>query len=92
AAPHQHQHQQVLIDEVRALVDAAALEHQFTSLGRLIAALWIAADPVINSDRADLHRQIAADCIDLARRSPKGPSPILLQAAGRHQREAEWWG
>jgi hypothetical protein len=91
AAPHQHRHQEVLIDEVRTLVRAAALEQPLTSLGWLVAALWIAADPFSPSDRRDLHLQIAADCTEVARLSPNGPSAVLLQASRKHRREAEWW-
>jgi hypothetical protein len=91
AAPHQHRSQEALIDEVRTLVRSVDLEQPLTSLGRLVAALWIAADPFSDSDRRNLHLQIAADCTDVARLSPGGPSAVLLQAARRHQRQAEWW-
>lgn len=92
AAPHQHPRQEALIDEIRTLVRAAALEQPLTSLGWLVGALWIAADPFCDSDRRDLHLQIAADCTEVARLSPSGPSAVLLQASHQHRREAEWWG
>lgn len=92
SAPHQHRRQQALIDEVRTLVRAAALEQPLTSLGWLVAALWIAADPFSHSDRRDLHIQIAADCTEVARLSRNGPSAVLLRASCQHRREAEWWG
>lgn len=91
-APHQHRRQEALIEEARTLVRAAELEQPLTSLGWLVAALWIAADPFTDSDRRDLHLQIAADCTDVARLSPNGPSAVLLQASHQQRREAEWWG
>lgn len=91
AAPHQYRSQEALIDEVRTLVRSADLEQPLSSLGRFVAALWIAADPFSDSDRRNLHLQIAADCTDVAQHSPGGPSAVLLQAARKHQRQAEWW-
>jgi hypothetical protein len=91
AAPHQHRRREALIDEVRTLVRSADLEQQLAPLGQFVAALWITADPFSDSDRRNLHLQIAADCTDVARLSPGGPSAVLLQAARRHQRQAEWW-
>lgn len=89
AAPRQHRQRQSLVDEARTLVRAAAMEQP---LARLIAALWIAADPFIDSDRSDLHLQIADDYTDVARLTLNAPSAVLLQESRRHQREAEWWG
>lgn len=91
SAPHQHRHQEILIDEARTLVCAAGLEQPLTSLGWLVAALWIAADPFNHSDRRDLHLQIAADCTEVARLSPNGSSAVLLHASRRHRMQAEWW-
>jgi hypothetical protein len=91
AAPHQYRRRETLIDEAQALVRAADLEQPLRCLGRLIAALWIAADPSCHSDRRDLHLQIAAGCSDVARLCPGGPSSVLLQAARRYQRQAERW-
>jgi len=91
SAPHQHQRQEALIDEVRTLVRAAELEQPLASLGWLVAALWIAADPFSHSDRRDLHLQIAADCTEVARLSPNGSSAVLLHASRRHRMQAEWW-
>ncbi|MGH3797793.1 MAG: hypothetical protein ACRDSP_23220 [Pseudonocardiaceae bacterium] len=91
AAPHQHRRREASIDEVRALVRAAGLEQPMISLGRLIAALRIAADPFSDSQRRNLHLQIAADCTYVARSSPSGLSAVLLQAAHNHQRQAEMW-
>ncbi len=91
AAPRQHRQRQALLDEVRTLVRQAELEQPLTSLTRLIAALWIAADPFIDSDRSDLHLQIAADYTEVARLTPDGPSAVLLRESRRHQREADWW-
>ncbi len=91
AAPHQHRHQEALIEAMRTLVRTADVEQPLTSLARLVAALWIAADPFRDSHRRALHLQIAADHIDIARHSPAGPSAVLLQAARRHQWQAEWW-
>jgi hypothetical protein len=91
AAPHRYRRQDALLDEVRTLVREAALEQPLASLGWLVAALWIAADPFSHSERRDLHLQIAADCTDVARLLPNGPSKVLLHASRRHHREAEWW-
>lgn len=92
AAPHRYRRQDALIDEVRTLVREAALEQPLTSLGWLIAALWIAADPFSHSDRRDLHFQIAADCTEVARLRPDGRCAVLLHASRQHRKEAEWWG
>ncbi len=91
-APHQHRRRENPVDEVRTLVRTAELEQPLRCLARLVAALWIAADPFGDSDRRDLHLQIAASCSDVARLCPGGPSAVLLQAARRYQRQAEWWG
>lgn len=91
SAPHQHRRQEALIDEVRTLVRAAALEQPLAALGWLVAALWIAADPFSHSDRRDLHLQIAADCTEVARLSPNGSSAVLLHVSRRHRMQAEWW-
>ncbi len=92
AAPHQYRGRENPIDEVRTLVRTAQLEQPLHCLARLVAALWIAADPFRDSDRRDLQLQIAAGCSDVARLSPGGPPAVLLQAARRYQRQAEWWG
>lgn len=91
-APHQCRRRENPIDEVRTLVRTAELEQPLRSLARLVAALWIAADPFGDSDRRDLYLQIAAGYSEVARLSPGGPPAVLLQAARRYQRQAEWWG
>ncbi|HEY6424446.1 MAG TPA: hypothetical protein VIY28_14605 [Pseudonocardiaceae bacterium] len=91
AAPRQHRQQQALVDEAHRLVRAAALAQPLISLARLIAALWIAADPFIDSNRSDLHIRIADDYTEVARLTPNAPSAVLLQESRRHQREAERW-
>lgn len=91
AAPCRHPHQEILINEVHALARSAELEQPLASLGRLIAALRIAADPFSHSHRSNLHVMIAADCTDVARLGPAGPSAELLQAGRWHRGQAEWW-
>lgn len=90
-APTQHRHHEVPIDEVSSLVKSAELDKPLTSVGRLVAALWIAADPFTDSRRRNLHLQIAADYADISRLCPGGPHAVFLEAERRHRREAEWW-
>lgn len=90
-APQQHRHRQAPIDEVRTLVGSADLERAHTSVGRLVAALRIAADPFTDSRRRSLHLQIADDYSDVSRLCPGGPHAVFLEAERRHRREAEWW-
>ncbi|MGH4014621.1 MAG: hypothetical protein ACRDSL_11995 [Pseudonocardiaceae bacterium] len=74
------------------MVDSADLEQPLITVGRLVAALWIAADPFTGSRRRSLHLLIAEDLFDVSLFSPGGPHTMFLQAAQRHQKEAEWWG
>jgi len=90
-APHQHRRSGAPIDEVRTLVGSADLPQPLTSIGRLVAALRITADPFTDSRRSDLHLQIADDYSDVSRLCPDGPHAVFLEAARRHRREAEWW-
>jgi hypothetical protein len=92
AAPRRHRHRQAPVDEVHTLVNEAALEQPLTSLARLIAALWIGADPFSHSDRRELHLQIAAYCTEVARLSPNGSSTVLQNASDSHRTKAERWG
>ncbi len=82
-APHQYRRRENPIDEVRALVRTAELEQPLRCLAHLVAALWIAADPFGDSDRRDLHLQIAAGCSDpnpwvMARHGPQMTIGALL--------------
>ena len=90
-APHQHRRREAPIDEVRSLVNSVLLDEPLTSVGRLVAALWIAASPFTDSRRRHLHWQIAADYADVSQLCPGGPHVVFLEAARRHRREAEWW-
>ncbi|MGH3816103.1 MAG: hypothetical protein ACRDUV_27255 [Pseudonocardiaceae bacterium] len=90
-APTQHRHHEVPIDEVSSLVKSAELDKPLTSVGRLVAALWIAADPFTDSRRRNLHLQIATDYADVSRLCPGGPHSVFLEAERGHRREAEWW-
>lgn len=90
-APHRHRHRQAPIEEVATLMSSAALDQSLTSVGQLVAALWIAADPFTDSRRRYLHQQIAADYVAVSGLCPGGPHLVFLEAANRHRREAEWW-
>ncbi|MGH4019540.1 MAG: hypothetical protein ACRDT0_09950 [Pseudonocardiaceae bacterium] len=90
-APRQHRHRQAPIDEVATLMNSAALEQPLTSVGQLVAGLWIAADPFTDSRRRYLHQQIAADYAAVSGLSPGGPHVVFLETVNRHRREAEWW-
>lgn len=79
------------VDEVRALVESAELETEVVPVGRLVAALHVAADPFTDSRRADVHLQIADDWGEVGRLRPGGPHAVFLEAARRHRREADWW-
>ena len=78
-------------EEARMLARGTELNKSSAPLARLIAALHVAADPFIGSDRSDLHYQIAADYNEVARLTPDGPSAVLLEEARRHLQEADWW-
>ncbi|HEX2130341.1 MAG TPA: hypothetical protein VHH15_02195 [Actinophytocola sp.] len=79
------------VDEVRALVDSAGLAPPVVPVGRLVAALHVAADPFTDSRRGDVHLQIADDWSEVGRMRPGGPHAVFLEAARHHRREAEWW-
>ncbi len=91
AAPRRHRSQEAPIDEVRSLVRLADLDTPLVSVGQLVAALWIAADPFTDSRRRHLHWQIAADYADVSRHCTNGPHAVFLEAERQHHREAEWW-
>lgn len=91
AAPRQHRGRASPIDEVRTLVGSADLDKTLISVGRLVAALWIASNPCTDSRRRHLHWQIAADYTDVSRHCPDGPHGVFLEAERRHHREAERW-
>jgi hypothetical protein len=78
------------MDEVQELVHAAAPPPTLEPLTRLIASLWIAADPFTTSRRRGLHLLIDADYTDIARLSHHGAEK-LLQVAHTHRRRAEEW-
>lgn len=90
-APHQRRHRGAPIDEVRSLLSSVDLDEPLDSVGRLVAALWVAADPFTDSRRRHLHWQIATDYADVSKLCPGGPHVVFLEAARRHRREAEWW-
>lgn len=90
-APLRHRQGQAPIEEVATLTSSADLEKPLTSVGRLVAALWIAADPFTDSRRRYLHQQIAAEYAAVSELSPGGPHVVFLEASNRHRREAEWW-
>lgn len=90
-APHQHRYRQAPIDEVRSRLSSAELDEPLVSVGRLVAALWIAGSPFTDSRRRHLHWQIAADYGEVSQLCPDGPHVVFLEAARRHRREAEWW-
>lgn len=70
---------------------SADLERPLTAVGQLVAALWIATDPFIDSRRRDLHLQIGDNYSDVSRLCPGGPHSVFLEAARQHRRQAEWW-
>jgi hypothetical protein len=90
AAPHQYRRRETLIDEMCTLVRSADLEQPLSSFAGSSPHCGSPPDPFSASDRRTLHLQIAADCTDVARLSLGGPATVLLQAARRHQRQAEW--
>jgi hypothetical protein len=90
-APHRERPRVAPIDEVRAVVDSTGLEPPVRSIARLVAALHIAADPLTDSRRRDLHLQIANDYGEVAQICPGGPHVVFLEAARRHRKDAEWW-
>ncbi len=65
-------------------------EVPLTPLIRLVAALWIAADPLTDTPRRALHLEIAADFNDIAPYSPGG-LPVLRVEADKHREEASLW-
>ncbi|MGH3905255.1 MAG: hypothetical protein ACRDTE_13850 [Pseudonocardiaceae bacterium] len=90
-APRRERCGQAPIDEVGTLVRSAELDESLTSMGRLIAALWIAADPFTDSRRHFLQLQIAADYSSVAQLCSHVPNAVFLEAAERHLKEAAWW-
>lgn len=79
------------IDQMRALLrDAVPLGQPLEPLSRLIASLWIVGDPLTDSRRAGLHRQLDADLRDVAK-SSSGDADPLLCAAGEHRKQISWW-
>ncbi|MBB6171536.1 hypothetical protein HNR23_001596 [Nocardiopsis mwathae] len=85
------------IEHVHTLLARAAEEGGPASPGaarietrRLVAALWLAADPMTGPGRRHLHERIAADYRSLALGSPGG-SAELFQAADEHDRLARLW-
>lgn len=90
-APRRNRHREAPIEEVATLMSSAALDQSLTSVGQLVAALWIAADPFTDSRRRYLHKQIATDYAAVSGLSPGGPHLVFLEAANRHQWEAERW-
>lgn len=90
-APYQPRPREVPIDEVRVLVDRADLTPPVAAVGRLVAALHIAADPFTDSRRRDVHLQIAHDYAEVARLCPGGPHAVFLEASRGHRLDAEWW-
>jgi hypothetical protein len=60
-------------------------------LARLVAALWIEADPLIGSEREQLHISIRNAFRDIAPFSPNGLA-VLHSEAERHDALAELWG
>ncbi|WP_260188878.1 hypothetical protein [Actinophytocola gossypii] len=91
AAPRLPRTGAVPVDEVRALVEAAALEPPVVPVGRLVAALHVVSDPFTDSRRGDVHLQIADDLAEVGRMREGGPHAVFLEAARHHRREAEWW-
>lgn len=92
AAPRQRRQRHALVEEVRVLVKEAELEQSLTSLAQLIAALWIVTDPFIDSNRRELHLQIADDYTDLAQLTLNAPSALLRDRSRLHRTEAGRWG
>jgi hypothetical protein len=79
------------IEQMRALLDELAQQGKSPEpLSRLIASLWIAGDPLTDSRRASLHRQLDADYRDVARSLP-GDVDSLLRAADYHRKQASLW-
>ncbi|MGH3816105.1 MAG: hypothetical protein ACRDUV_27265 [Pseudonocardiaceae bacterium] len=91
AAPRRDRAREAPISEVGVLLVSADLDDTLVSVGRLVAALWIAADPCTNSRRGSLHLQIGDSYAEVSRLCPGGPHGVFLEAARRHRREAEWW-
>jgi hypothetical protein len=61
-------------------------------LSRLIASLWIVGDPLTDSRRATLHRQLAADWQDVARSLPDDDDRELVRPLVRyHSGQASLW-
>ncbi|ASU83847.1 hypothetical protein CDO52_14580 [Nocardiopsis gilva YIM 90087] len=87
------------IEHVHALLAQAAEDGESASadglpfalqIRRLVAALWLAADPFTGPERRHLHEQIAADYRALALGSPHSPAE-LFTAAETHDRLAHLW-
>ncbi|MGH3938648.1 MAG: hypothetical protein ACRDTG_08410 [Pseudonocardiaceae bacterium] len=93
SAPRRRHHQDdplTPMEQMHALLEQTAPQPSFESLTRLIAALWIVADPFCGSRRRSLHLQIAADYTSIARLSHHG-AERLLQEAQIHSKRAEEW-
>lgn len=79
------------IEQMRVLLCEITPPGQpFEPLSRLIASLWIVGDPLTDSRRASLHRQLDADRRDVAR-SVRGDADPLLLAADDHRKQASLW-
>ncbi|MGH4025957.1 MAG: hypothetical protein ACRDRV_15380 [Pseudonocardiaceae bacterium] len=79
------------IEQVRAALRMIAPPGQPTEpLSRLIVSLWIVGDPLTDSRRASLHRQLDADHREVAGSLP-GDTDLLLRAADGHRRQTNLW-
>ncbi|GAA1997393.1 hypothetical protein GCM10009799_25540 [Nocardiopsis rhodophaea] len=73
-APIEHMHE--LLAQAAGDREPTSADHLpfATQIRRLVAALWLAADPFTGTERRHLHEQIAADYHALALGSPHSPA------------------
>ncbi|MGI8816637.1 MAG: hypothetical protein ACR2G2_15515 [Pseudonocardia sp.] len=81
------------IDQMRALLRASTTPGQpIEPLSRLIASMWIVHDPLTDSRRATLHRQLHDDWRDIAKSLPDDDDRDLLRGrATDHSGKARLW-
>jgi hypothetical protein len=94
AAPHNSGSGDVPIDRVRALTEWADPQDRLLSaMARLVAGLWVAAEPRRAAGRRDLHLEIIDDFAEVARHVPRGRGADRpRREADRHREIAEQWG
>lgn len=89
AAPNRLEHADSPVEQVRELTAWTRAEATATaSLGRLVVALWVAADPLVDHGRERLYQEIAADFHDIAPHSGDGLA-VLRDEASRYRAKGD---